>query len=164
MGGKGSGGERIGSGRKPKDRKLRVLQGNAGHRALGRAARATAESGAMPVRPARLSERECEVWDRLAREAFEAGTLADRTLESFVMLCRLTVQAEEMLEEIQREGRTYENHFGETKINPLVGQHRQMEQRVDALMARFGLAPFGKPLPETSAKKPAANPWAGIVG
>jgi P27 family predicted phage terminase small subunit len=171
MGGHGSGGERVGAGRKPRDPKFRVLDGNPGHRALPASTSNPPPANdkvKVPRPPDRLTAEEKVIWRRLAPEATEAGTLTPRTANTFTLLCTLTVEADEMLAIVKRDGRVYIDNFGNPKAHPLVGQHRQMAQRVEALMARFSLAPFGKPVSQVAGgsgnAQPPVNPWARIVG
>lgn len=49
------------------------------------------------------------------------------------------------------------------KAHPLMAPYRQLTKSVEALLARFCLAPFGKPVAGAGPKKPALNPWAGIA-
>ncbi len=157
MGGRGSGGQRIGSGRKPKDAHLRSIQG--GRSRLpgpGTVAAAPAPSierfdppaalflmrgpegsGPVPNLGALL------IWEELAPEAFEAGTLTKRTVAAFAMLCR-AVAIERGMEIPDAD-------------------HRGLMQRIGTWMKDFGLAPLGKPI-QMAPSVPGVNPLARFTG
>lgn len=141
MGGKGSGGLRVGAGRKSKQGPLKILQGSATRRDR------TAPS-AKPVQfdhfdaPDDLSTDERLVWLRLAPHAFAAGTLAPAMEYQFVMLCRnIVLERQIALDPDQRGG----------------ANHRGIIQRIDAELARFCLAPMGKPI---AVATPEDDPFA----
>src|SRR5262245_7689676 len=130
MGGKGSGGARVGAGRKPLSDHERSLGGNAGHRS------SSVSVGPWPTAPletfeppAGLPKAVLTVWRELAPSAFEARTLTRSTVPAFVMLCRNVVTE-------RRLGKKLDTAGGPN--------HRGMIQRVEAEMARFCLSPFGK--------------------
>jgi hypothetical protein len=157
---------RVGSGRKPKARSGNVVAFDGG---------AVASSGEMvsAVPPQDLPEAQRDFWKRYAARAIEARTLTPRTIPAFRLLCELENEKRETKETIERDGRTYLKCFvdssgqehQELKAHPLTGSYRQLAQRVEALLARFSLAPFGKPTDGAAAgRKPAANPWARVAG
>jgi hypothetical protein len=124
----GHGGPRPGAGRKPKSKHLRGLDGGADRRT--RAPLSPAPTVAVDEfdAPNSLTTDQRLVWLELAPHAFAARTLTKGTMAAFVMLCRNVV--------IERQ----------LAAGALAGtsDHRGMIQRVDAEMARFCLAPFGK--------------------
>ena len=132
MGGRGSGGQ-PGMGRKPQE----DLQ----------------EAKAVEP-PAGMSEDEATVWNELAPNALQRGTLTPETAARFRLLCRAVVMEQAMSAKLLAEGWTYiavtvdgSGQERETlKAHPLCGPHRGMMQRVEAGMSAFRLAPMGKPL------------------
>ena len=142
MGGKGSGGRRVGAGQKGRRRNV-----------IRHPSAPPAAPPAPPIDgdtfdpPASLRGRAKVVWGQLAPLAFELRTLTRATEVSFVILCRNVALEHKMAT------RTY----GVGNAN-----HRGIIQRVDAELAHFCLAPFGKPLAE---KEPAApvSKWAGML-
>lgn len=139
MGGSGSGGRRVGSGQKGK--RGTVLQHPS--------APAPPEPPSDTFDPPKtLRGNARAVWLELAPLAFELRTLSRATELSFVVLCR----------NVALERKMACGKYGRGNAN-----HRGMIQRVDAELAHFCLAPFGKPLAEA---KPAAAPvskWAGLL-
>jgi hypothetical protein len=145
MGGRGSGGHRPGSGRKPKDLAAKMLHGTA--------TRAQREAARKPVTveefdaPNDLTTAERLVWLRLAPGAFAARTLTKATEYQFVMLCRNVVLEREIAADASLRGGA---------------NHRGIIQRVDAELARFCLAPMGKPIVEDAPK--VEDPFAEFEG
>lgn len=135
VGGSGSGGRRVGSGQKGK--RAVIVR----HPSAPAAARDTFDP------PTTLRGRARGVWDELAPSAFELRTLTRATEVSFVILCR----------NVALERQMASKKYGKGNAN-----HRGILQRVDAELAHFCLAPFGKPLSEA---KPAAavSKWAGLL-
>ena len=133
MGGRGSGGRRVGSGKKRKSDLDHAISGTAPARGvLLQHPNATAIA---PVEtfdpPATLRGKSLQVWHELAPHAFEARTLTPATAAAFTMLCRAIVR-ERALATSTRGG-------GGPK-------HRGLMQRVGSWMKDFALAPFGKPI------------------
>lgn len=122
--------------------------------------------------PADLPAEQVEFWATYAGVAIEARTLTAQTVGAFRLLCELDAEKRATKAVIERDGRTYikcvvdgaGNEHQELKAHPLTSAYRQLAQRVEALMGRFGLAPFGKPVESAKPKKANANPWARIVG
>lgn len=167
MGGVGSGGVRAGSGQKGKSRKLRALQGNAGHRPL------PPPLPSAPIvlePPERLTPKEVEYWNELSPHAIEAGTLVPATVATFVLLCKCHVMADEMHATMLNDGLTVikyvlteEGAQEEKKIHPLVSPHRNLVQRIESLSVKYKVCPLGKPMDTEARKKPAPkNPWAVV--
>ncbi|HAM57585.1 MAG TPA: hypothetical protein DCQ64_20110 [Candidatus Rokubacteria bacterium] len=139
MGGKGSGGRRVGAGRKRKDNVLAFTQGSR---------QRTGAGAALPVAeavepPKTLSAAERLVWDELAPRAVALLTLTPSTKWSFVDLVRARVNRDDCHLQIATDGWVI-TVLGEKKKHPLEPALRGWEQRVEAGMARFSLAPMGK--------------------
>jgi len=124
MGGKGSGGRRIGAGRKPKTAREHWLAGDAGKRGLALVERpadagapkakrrrtqketraAVAVIGAAGEVPPELEPEEGVFWERWAPRAKANGTLTDDTWPGFVLLCQTAADAQRCRTEIYRRG------------------------------------------------------------
>ncbi len=155
------GGARVGSGSKPK--RVGVLVPIDGG--------LVGEPGVTP--PDDLPADQQEFWRTYAKAAIEARTLTSQTVGAWRLLCEVDARKSEYARTMQKDGLTYikcvvdgaGNEHQELKKHPLTSEYRQLAQRVETLMGRFGLAPFGKPVAEKpSRKSAAANPWSRIVG
>lgn len=152
MGGFGSGGSRVGSGRKSKGARVLDLHG-------GRDRKPKAASVAVasePVEPpASLTALELAQWRELAPHAMSKGTLTVAEAASFGELCVAIVERNTMRATIEDQGWTFktarlsdegEELSVEIKKHPLIPEYRQWMIRVEAGRARFKLAPIGKEL------------------
>lgn len=164
MGGRGSGGQRVGAGRKSKDSRAHFLGGNAGRRTKVTSAKdvALAEVSAPAVdAPVDLSSAELAIWNDLAPHATAAKTLVPQTIGAFRDLCEAIVLKREMIAQVKLDGMTYLKvsvdgagvEHNEIKAHPLISQHRGMMQRVEAGRARFKLSPIGKEMIEIEKPK-----------
>jgi hypothetical protein len=156
MGGKGSGGRRVGAGRKSNQTKLSKLRGS-----RQRGVTVSPVSGAVSVAdipmPDDLPQDQAAVWMELAPLALRSRTLVEETAGSFRDLCRVIALRNKIERQIETDGLM----AGEQK-HPLLTDLRTYEQRVEAGRQRFLLAPMGKPiLPESSE---SADPFGEFDG
>lgn len=167
MGGKGSGGDRVGSGRKSKGEAAHWLGGNAGKRRPKGQGRPEAPGRSLDLipAPADLLEDQREVWETLAPHACAARTLTVGTIAAFRDLCEAITMKRSLYDQIVADGfvcgKTIRNEEGdvvavEKKAHPLLGHHRGMMQRVEAGMLRFRLSPMGK---ELTPADPPKDEW-----
>jgi phage terminase small subunit len=161
----------VGAGRKPKAKTSRPVADTPTNLVAFEGGKATPADGNLSaIPPADLPADHRDFWHRYAGQAITARTLTERTVAAFRLLCELDAELRVAKVVIEHDGRTYikvtidgaGQEHQELKAHPLTGSYRQLAQRVEALLARFGLAPFGKPV-ESAAKKATANPWARIV-
>lgn len=161
------GGARVGAGRPARQRPRRGELPKVVPIDGGRAGELTATP------PTDLPEDQQDFWRRNARLAIDAGTLTLQTEPAFRLLCELDAEKRATKAQIEKDGRTTvgittdvtssEQHV-QIKAHPLTSSYRQLAQRVEALMARFGLAPLGKPVAGGGGKKKTVlSPWASIV-
>lgn len=135
MGGRGSGGARVGSGRKSKTLAEKALHGTASLKEQ-RAAAGTPVVDEFDA-PDDLKRDERLVWLELAPYAFKARTLTRATSYSFRLLCRNIVLERALADDVEQRGGA---------------NHRGIIQRVDAELTRFCLSPLGKALIEDKPK------------
>jgi terminase small subunit-like protein len=161
------GGARVGAGRKPIAKRRRAIPTNVVPIEGGRAN----ELSRTP--PADLPEDQHAFWRMYAPLAMDAGTLTRQTEGAFRLLCELDAEKRATRETIAKDGRTTmgittdvtssEQHV-QIKAHPLTSAYRQLAQRVETLMGRFALAPFGKPLEGQRKKGPmTTSPWLAIA-
>jgi P27 family predicted phage terminase small subunit len=108
-----------------------------------------------------LSVAELKVWRRMAAAAVERGTLTKNTVHGFALLCQCVVRRDQLEQQIEKDGWTYENQFGEPKRHPLWGVWQVVTLRVEQQLARFGLNGDGKAVPTGAPAE--ENPWAAIA-
>lgn len=148
MGGKGSGGARLGTGPKRRDQNASWLAGGKkpGPRGVVRPPAAAEGELAAVERPKVMPADDAAVWDELAPLALLQGTLKPCYAMAFADLCALIVLERKL------------------RIAPLAvagPDHRGMLQRVEAGRARFRLIPDGKPVVSDEAPK---DEWAEFDG
>jgi hypothetical protein len=182
MGGKGSGGLRVGAGRRRKDQasgdvtgsrrtRARAKQPNqttapnqsAGNQTTAPVAAAQSPVAAIDVEipqpPGNLTLDELAEWNDLAPRAAKVGTLTNDTQWALVDLCQARVLKAKLLRDVDRMGNVVSGAGGQLAANPLLARYTTLLQRVDAGMMRFKLAPMGKEL--TEPEKPA-DPFAAF--
>lgn len=178
MGGRGSGGRRVGSGRKGKAVVVRhpsapaiagiasvdppaELQGTDAELVNLTSQLAFLRGADSPGEPnpqiAEIQTRvdalqfradALAVWHELAPHAVAARTLTPATVSAFVMLCRGVVQERALSASPRYAG------------GP---NHRGLMHRVATWMKDFCLSPFGKPLVEAPPAAAPVSRWAGLL-
>lgn len=151
MGGRGSGGARIGAGRH--------RQGNIVAFVHGSRQRAGQAPEAPPAPAATLAEVECPsgtpdperaIWALHAADAIRAGTLTPQTAHSFVQLvCEPRAVYNRVRAAIDEAGWTFmeARESGPVlKSHPLIPALNNWHRRIDAGHKAFALAPMGKPV------------------
>lgn len=166
-----AGGARVGSGRKPtKPRVVRATEN--GRRVFGGTilpGGREPDGDVSAIPPADLPPEQRDFWHCYAGLAIEKRTLTSHTVAAFRLLCELDAEKREVKATIDRDGRTFikvtvdgsGQEHQELKAHPLTSAYGRTAKAVETLMARFGLAPFGKAEP-IIAKAKAANPWAKV--
>lgn len=151
MGGYGSGGGRVNSGRKSKKEAERALTG-ARIRTMARDAGAPKDIAAVHVpMPGGMTAGQQSAWVELAPFAIAAGTLVTGTASAFRDLCEVVALRRDMLVRIGEQTLTAEGD-----PHPLLVHERQYRLREEAGKARFALAPAGKSM---AAVKADADPF-----
>ena len=131
------GGERVGSGRKPRQAAILRLHGSRWKKPNQPAPKAP-QGRVMAVElPAGLSVAAQTVWQEWAPHATQALTLTPATVLDFAGLCELVVEMREVLEKRRGEGWT------DLGLR-LAREYRGLVQRVETTLRAFRLAPIGK--------------------
>ncbi len=153
----GWGGGRVGAGRKPKPKPVEeqavspfaMLHGGRRlEKALG-VADDVAHDEALIVPPSTLPLDQQDFWREHAPLAIERRTLTPATVPAFRLLCELHAK-KAMVSTMVDKGA-----LGGLRI------FLQLAKQVETLMARFCLAPFGKPATAEKPKK-AVNPFSAV--
>jgi hypothetical protein len=143
----------------------RVGTGQKGNRELVEVTDAT-----LAVPPPDVPQDEAHFWSEYAYLAIEKGTLTKHTVAAWRLLCELDAEKRATRATLDKDGRTFLKvtvdgagvEHQELKAHPLTGAYGRLAKAVEALMARFGLAPFGKAEPRKNVE--AVNVWAEKVG
>lgn len=144
------GGARVGAGRKPK--RSRVV--------------AFPTAGSVPA-PDDLTPEQATAWAQWAPLAQQMGTLTAQTTPAFRLLCESHALYVRYLAVIREDGETFlkvtvdgaGQEHRELKAHPLIGKAQTLAYRVEQLLARFSLAPTGRPIEQ--ATKPESK-WASF--
>jgi phage terminase small subunit len=154
MGGIGSGGKRVGSGRKAKLERERQLAGSRVRTRARDAGATTAKprtaknrpepSAPAVIKPTDLTPIAADVWDLLAPGALASGTLTPTTAYAFRRLCELETDRRAMRALIEADGFTITNAEGEPKAHPLLARENALQVRVEQGMVRFMVTALGK--------------------
>lgn len=152
------GGERVGSGQKGVYEPFTPIAGGK-------------QDVDLLVPPDDLPEDERDFWQRYAAVAVEKGTLTVHTVAAWRLLCEVDAEKRQTRATMNTDGRTFLKvtvdgagvEHQELKAHPLTSAYGRLAKACEALMARFGLAPFGKPEPGR-AKPKATNAFREQVG
>jgi hypothetical protein len=102
---------------------------------------------------------ELDEWNALAPLAFAMGTLTTNEVFALRDLCQLRVLRDKLLRTIEDDGHIVRDANYARSAHPLLSRIVALSARVDAGMARFKLAPFGKPV-EAAAQTKEPDPFA----
>lgn len=148
----GWGGARVGAGKKPRVRHAEPLTFvPAGQVAATSAAPMAALPGTdLTSPPADMTPEQQDCWRLWAPLAIERNTLIVATVPSFRLLCELHVKKVAIGTMVDRGA------LGGLRV------FMQLAKQVEGLLARFCLAPFGKPAKVEKPKAAGASPWASL--
>lgn len=138
----GWGGARVGAGKKPQPKApkspFKVFPGQK-------------DAPAAEIEmPKGLPENQQEFWRANAPLAIERRTLTPATVPAFMLLCELN--AKKVLVGVKVD----EGELGGLRV------YAQLAKQVEGLMARFCLAPFGKPTDGGKKATTASNPFGAL--
>ena len=150
MGGRGSGGRRIGAGRKRKDNVVAFTHGS--RQRAGQAQEAPVVPGDPVDPPADITPEQLAVWELHAPDAIRAGTLTKQTARSFVhLVCASEVIYNRIMATLEADGWTYQKRTelgSEPKTHPAQNRLEYWYRRIVDGHHEFKLAPFGRTVAE----------------
>ena len=159
MGGRGSGGRRIGAGRKRRDNVVAFTHGS--RQRVGPAVEAPVGPVDPVDPPPDITPEQLAVWALHAPDAIRAGTLTRQTARSFVhLVCASEVIYNRIMTTLETDGWTYlkQTEMGtEPKTHPAQNRLEYWYRRIVDGHHEFKLAPFGQTVAEPA--KPA-DPFA----
>lgn len=155
------GGARIGAGRKPTPR-FAVIDGAVDD--------VPVDVSVSLIPPGDMPTDQRPYWQMYAPLARERRTLTAATVPAFRLLCELEAERAAVKRTLDTDGRTYVKvtidgagqEQQELKAHPLKTDYARLAKQVEVLLARFTLAPFGKPATSGVAQTPAAARKAAI--
>ena len=136
------------AGRPPKTLRLAT-------RSTGTAA-APAKTPAVKA-PAGLTPEQRVIWRRLAPAALALGTLTNETTHGFRLLVEVIAQRDRAWAVLDAEGLV----TPDGRAHPVSVHARQLNQRVESLMARYALTAPGRAVTKPRGSEPE-NPWAAM--
>ena len=130
------------AGRRPKPTNLRILQGNAGKRAMN--AHEPRPPAQAPEIPAHLNEEARAEWGRMSEILLRIGLLTSIDRAAFAAYCVAWSRWVEAEESLKKSGTVVKAPSGYPMISPyLVISNRAIEQ-MRAFMVEFGLTPASR--------------------
>jgi len=151
------GGARLGAGRKPSTDGTPSLQVIGG---------GVSDPEVSVIAPSDLGLVEREFWQAYAVDAMVAGTLTPRTISTFRFLCEVQARKQRAVQLLEK-AEALTDQDGKSYLDALVKLHRVymgLAMRTESLMARFGLAPAGKPIEGARKRNTPPNPWERVAG
>jgi hypothetical protein len=171
MGGFGSGGRRVGAGRKSKTKSERKAHGSRNRTKASDAGKRQNHAKALKM-PAGMTPGQQLAWKEMAPFAEKAGTLVEATVMAFRDLCEVVAMRRSILAQLELDGLMVNQvkvdeetgdrfTIGLAQAHPLLSHERQYRLREEAGKARFMVLPTGKPM--ASDDKPE-DPFAEFDG
>lgn len=138
------------AGRKPKPTHLKLVTGNPGKRSLPK--REAKTKPALPKPPPFLTADAVEEWNRIARQLFNLGVLAEIDRAALAAYCQAYgrwAQAEKALKQMAERdhltgGLMIKTSNGNAIQNPLVGTANKAASDMMRYAAEFGMTPSAR--------------------
>lgn len=155
------------AGRRPKPTALKLVQGNAGKRAINK--KEPKPKREIPSCPAHLDDSGKVAWGRLSVLLDRMGVLTEADTFALERLVDCYTDILECRALIERDGRTYTTSTsqGDTLIkgNPAVNQLRAADAQFKSYLVEFGLTPAARSkvqaTPDDDDKKDPLNEFFG---
>jgi len=129
-------------GRKPKPRKLKLIEGNPGKRPIKKPS--ISETDDHVTMPRFLGAEAKKLWKELAPELKKRGLLTALDRAAFSGLCASYGHMVEMERIIQKEGSTIVDNRGVTRKHPAVTILNQFFSLFKSFSEMFGLSPLAR--------------------
>jgi phage terminase small subunit len=154
MGGKGSGGSRVGAGRRRQNSAIAAVLGTRRDDIPTLAPVEMPSDGPMEA-PIALSVAAAAIWTELEPLAKGQGTLLPSTKLAFGDLCEAVALKRALLARVEADGYVVSSVQG-IKAHPLLARYQTTLQQTKDMLTRFKLAPIGKEIaaPEEKTQSP----------
>lgn len=127
--------------KRPKDTRLKRIEGNPGGRPLSIQPEPQSE---IPLCPSWLDSKAMEEWDRITPELRRLGLLSQIDVMALAVYCQAVSHWQAAEEIIQQEGLTIKNQKGNKVTHPAVRIMRDSMQTIRAFCIEFGLTPSSR--------------------
>lgn len=116
------------------------------------------QSAALPI-PASLTDAERSVWLQWEPLARSMQTLTAETVPAFTLLCQIAVEVDALRAVLSAANWQHASGLA----HPLVTTYRGLVLRLEQLLARFALAPQGRPVVVPDAEGDTPSKWSGLL-
>ena len=129
-------------GRKPKSRKLKLIEGNPGKKPIKK--RSISETDERVTMPRGLSPEAKKFWKELAPKLKKRGLLTPLDQAAFTALCVSYTRMMETSEILRKEGETITDNRGVQRRNPVATIYSQASAQFKSWCEMFGLSPLAR--------------------
>lgn len=110
-----------------------------------------------PTPPEDFTERHLKWWAHFIKDVKVFGPLSEPHLNAVALLCRLTVEREDLQSEIDSMGHTFKTDSGQVKINPAFSARVQVDNQLIKLYEQFGFTLRSSMTIKVEKPKPASK-------
>ncbi len=145
-------------GRRPKPTKLKLLQGNPGHRPLN--TNEPEYKVEIPKPPKHLNKVALQEWKRVSKVLFEQGLLTTVDMAGLAAYCQSFSRWAAAETQLEKEGLTDTTTNGNTIQNTLVGIANQAMEHMRKHLIEFGMTPSSRSKVTAQDTKQEKDPWS----
>lgn len=150
-------------GRKPKPTKLKLLQGNPGHRPLNEGEPEPEVATPDPPEQWAADSLERREWDRIVPELLALRLLTRIDRAALVLYCQAWARNQLAEAEIAEKGLTIATALGNIIQNPAVGVANKAAELAHKFLTEFGMTPSSRSRVSAAGGGKAAGRFEGIV-
>jgi P27 family predicted phage terminase small subunit len=145
------------AGRRPKPTALKVIEGNAGKRAMNHD---EPKPTGIPTCPSHLSKEARKEWNRISRELMTCGLLTSVDRAALAAYCAAYARWTEGEDKVQQHGLVVKSPSGFPIQNPYVGIANTALDQMRKFLIEFGMTPASRSrLQITVTPETPANDW-----
>jgi len=140
-------------GRKPKSSKLRIIEGNPGHRPINK--KEPAPNASKPLCPSHLDKAARAEWHRSIRLLHEIGLVTQLDRAALACYCQAWSRWVEAEDNLRRYGLTVKSPQGYSMQSPYLAIANKAMEQMRAFLTEFGMTPSSRAGLKTDSKTPA---------
>ncbi len=147
-------------GRKPKPTKLKLLQGNPGHRPLNQ--NEPEPKTEIPEPPGHLTVGALTEWNRISQQLFNLGLLSGIDRTELAMYCQAYdrwVEAEKVIEE---KGVLYKTKSGNVMTSPMLWVANKAMDQCHKFLTEFGMTPSSRSRVSAQSMNQEKDSWSAF--